>query len=913
MTPCDPACVRPRLVLSLLTLLGCDPADEPERVVPSTRTLATIDVPRHALAGCRAQDEQRCLLARDQPATLRIWLDLPASATIEVEFDGAPQTASAHRTAEGGLRVELEVPAEARVLTIAGKEPRWRSTWQLMFEREPLAEPVVAAMHELEADRHDAARELLRHRLAELEGRDRLDALQLLRRLQPLDDPETLARTEEAAELALALARTHELADAGMAATNIHLRVYGELDAARRWITRIEPLVADDDEARVWLDYQTGMLRSRSGDLGGALASLEAARRGASRMGMNEEFLAASELLGPALAELGRGPEALAILRESLALTEGLDCQSHARALGNVAWGHLLLAEAGLEHDPPAPLLDQGLALVDVDGACPEPETAAFIQTNLALVALAEQEVDEALVWLGELEQSEPPPYLQPWIDEIAAQVGLGGGYWSLVPSEVARPEPESDEPGLRFSAMVRHARMLERWGFELAALDAYAAAEQVLDETLTGIGVERGRELFLAGRSASAIGLVDLLIAGGRVDEALCRARIARSRALRTIDRDAHSLVLDEAGRARRAALQRDHLDLRDRIATDRLDDWRYAAAEREQRESRRAEHLREAEALLDDALLGWVGAPLECGSLVHPNEGEVWLIQFPSAGEAGHWLFALDSRGVAVVAMNEGTTGAERALDELSPRIREATQIRVIPTGRGWALPFHALRFDAGVLLDVAPIRWGLDLGPRGARLQRERAKALVVADPFEDLPHARNEAERVAALLSEQGFSVERLEGRAATRSALIEQLGEVERFHYAGHGTHGGASGWRAALLLHEGARLDVADILTLPVVPSAVILTGCDTATIATNTLEGGMNLGRAFVLAGADWVLAAEGKVEDALALSVGEALTREAGGGQAAAASLRDLQLRLRASDSVDSRTWAAFRVIVP
>ena len=105
----------------------------------------------------------------------------------------------------------------------------------------------------------------------------------------------------------------------------------------------------------------------------------------------------------------------------------------------------------------------------------------------------------------------------------------------------------------------------------------------------------------------------------------------------------------------------------------------------------------------------------------------------------------------------------------------------------------------------------------------------------------------------------------------------------------------------------------ADILALPDVPAAVLLTGCDTATVRRDTLEGGMNLGRAFVLAGSDWVLAAEGKVDDALALEVGETLAQVEGGSRAAAASLRTLQLRLRASDSVDSRAWPAFRVIVP
>lgn len=901
------------LALVLLTLLACEPTREPPRASEPTRPTTTIETPDHALAGCRVQAEQRCVLAEDRVARLRLWLDLPAGSTIEVALDGVPKREVSRRKVEGGMLVEIDVDTGVRELTIEGVEPRWASSVRLTIERERLPELVRAAQLDVDAGALAQARERLQAGLDQLEGRERLDALQLLRRLLPLDDPHTLALTEETAELALALGRTHELADAAMAAVHLHTHVYGQLDAAQAWLARVEPHVAGDDEARVWLDFQTGMVRSRSGDLGGALASLAAARRGASRLAMHEEFLAASELLGPALAELGRGDEALVILREALALSDTLDCPARARTLGNVAWGFLLLAEAGLEHEPPAPLLDRGLALVDAEGACPEPETAAFARTNLALVALTEHEIDEALVWLDALEQGDTPSYLEPWIDEIAGQAGLASGRWALVPAEVARPEPDSSEPGLRFSALVRHARTLERWGLDRAALDGYAAAEQVLDETLTSIGVERGRELFLAGRSASATGLVDLLIASGRVDEALCRARIARSRALRTLDRDAHSLLLDEAGRARRAALQRDHLALRDAIAHDRAEDWRYAKAEREQRESRRAEQLREAEALLDDALLGWVGAPLECSSLAQPGEGELWLVQFPTAQGDGDWLFALDAHGVALAAMPAGAQGAELALAELAPRIRDATQLRVIPTGEGWSLPFHALRFDAGVLLDVAPIVWGLDLGQRRARLAREQPRALVVADPTEDLPHAREEAERVAARLDAQGFAVERLEGAAATREALIARLGEVERFHYAGHGTHAGASGWQAALLLHEGSRLEVSDILTLPAVPSAVLLTGCDTATVALDTLEGGMNLGRAFVLAGSDWVLAAEGKVDDALALEVGETLAQVEGGSRAAAASLRTLQLRLRASDSVDSRAWPAFRVIVP
>jgi cellulose synthase operon protein C len=77
-----------------------------------------------------------------------------------------------------------------------------------------------------------------------------------------------------------------------------------------------------------------------------------------------------------------------------------------------------------------------------------------------------------------------------------------------------------------------------------------------------------------------------------------------------------------------------------------------------------------------------------------------------------------------------------------------------------------------------------------------------------------------------------------------------------------------------------------------------------------------MNLGRAFVLAGADWVIGADGKVDDELARALGEALHLHSGragnpdhfDGPAA---LRQAQLELRAADP-DGR-WRVFRAIGP
>jgi hypothetical protein len=904
-------------LLAATLVLACGQTREREREPSESdrREAPTIERPRIEIAGCRARTGSTCTLAAGSTAKVQVWIDVQSRARVAVTIDGVAQPFEPS-AADGGQRWTLALPADAERVEILGIDPRWTAIHTLELVHESIPAIVREASEQALAGDDELAIATLRAELDRLEGRDRLDALQLLRRLLGITNAETLRRTEEAAELALTLGRGLDFADCAAGAALIHMSVYGDLAAADRWIRRLEREAEGADEARVWTHYYRGVLASRSGDFGTALRSFDEARRGASRLAMNEEFLAASELLGPALAELGRGAEALAVAHDTLALARSpaLGCSDRARALGNVAWAHLLLAEAELEHDAPAPLLDEQLGMVEEQGSCPDRETAAYARVNLALVALADDEPEEAWHWLGELSTRELPSTLQPWVDEIAAQVGLASGRWTLVPELIEQPDPGGAEPGLRFSALVRHARALERWGFDEVAITSYAAAEDVLEQALSGIGVELGRELFLAGRQASAVGLVDRLIAGGRVDEALCRARLARGRALRSLDRSAGIASLSDEQRADQQSLLVDYAELRDRVALERLDDWSFSTSEREHRESQRREQLAEAELLLDDALLGAGSTAPSCEALSRPATGEVVLVQFPSP--AGQWLFIVDATGVTVTSTLAGADGLERALVEFEPRIAAAERLRVVPTGEGWALDFHALAFGSGVLLDVAPIAYSLDLVDdvdRGARAGQGDRRALVVADPSDDLPHARREAAVVSEQLRGQGWTVEQREGPDATRVAIADRLAAVELFHYAGHGVHGGTSGWGAALLLSEGDTLDVGDILALPSVPRGVVLTGCDTATVATDTLDGGMNLGRAFVLAGADWVLAAEGKVDDALALRVGESMVQGevAPSTEHAAEALREIQLRLRRESRASD--WAAFRVIVP
>jgi hypothetical protein len=902
------------MVVVLVSACRSQPDPSPQA---STTPQPAIERPTVELVGCRHLEAGACFLRAGTDEALSLWLDLHVRAGVQVSVDG--ESVVAERVAvDGGQRLHVKVSERAEELAIVGVDPPWTEPYELRLVHE--AVPAVVAEAEAQAQAEEGS-ERLRAALPELDGSARLAALQSLRRLLAgVDRSAALARTEEAAELAGRLGRIRDLADCAAAAAGMAV-IAADLPAARRWTRTLEQVADELPEARVWSRYYGGVLAAQTGDLGGSVRALGEACRLAERLGMSRMLLSAREQLATVLAELGRDDEARVVAREILAqiAEPGVTCSDRARATGNVAWIHMLLAEAGHAHDPPRPLLEQQLAAVSEGGECPDPFHAAFV--NLALVALAEHEPEEAWAWITAQQLAGVPSYLRAWVEEITTQVGLATGREALVPALVRRPDPGGADPSLRWMALLRHARSLDALGLRAVAIDSYLAAEAVLEETFYTVGAGFGGELFLAGRRASAEELVELLVQGGAVEHAFCRARLARGRALRFVDRAARIAGLSPEQRARREELLFEFLTVQDALANERRDDWKYSAPEREHRERRREEQEAEAAKLLDEALriVGGPKGPSRCEELSASPAGAITILQFPRPEGAGSWIFVADDEGVDVrpAPGASGPDGADawgpEALAGFAERIAGARLIRVMPTGSGWRQPIHALPVVDGVLLDVAPVVYSLDLPARAPRAD-PAANAVVVANPSDDLPYAREEAGEVVRRLSEAGWTVADHVEHQATRARLTEALGEAALLHYAGHGTHEGVDGWGAALLLHDGDRLTVADILALPRVPDAVVLSGCDTATVDETTIAGGMNLGRAFVLAGASWVIAADDRVDDELARAIGGALyelaeplagTGHFDGPEA----LRRAQLRLR-REYPDR--WQAFRVIV-
>jgi hypothetical protein len=130
----------------------------------------------------------------------------------------------------------------------------------------------------------------------------------------------------------------------------------------------------------------------------------------------------------------------------------------------------------------------------------------------------------------------------------------------------------------------------------------------------------------------------------------------------------------------------------------------------------------------------------------------------------------------------------------------------------------------------------------------------RVVVVADPKNDLPLARKAPERVRG---------EALVGNEATRTAVLDRLDGTHLLHYEGHGDLSPGDPWNAHLQLSDG-HLTAADLLARRPRLGLALLIGCKTGSAARLSRTESLGLADAFLLAGADRVIAPDRDVPDA-------------------------------------------------
>lgn len=553
------------------------------------------------------------------------------------------------------------------------------------------------------------------------------------------------------------------------------------------------------------------------------------------------DLAAMAALRAEIAANLRSRPGLEAALSSLMTFLEVLDTDTNMRddaaALrSELAWGLLVLRESGVDVADPSPLLESSLATF-ADAATFDRPAADNVRINLALADLQRGAIAEARERLAHIERAGPSPEERLWLSLVHLRIALAQKDVRLAErwqGELARPEIVAHTPmGAWFSAWTR-GLVYEARGEPALAIEAYREAEATLenlahgvDATAPGSTADRRYLMF----SGAARRLVALLIETQDTAAALMVARDARNRALRMHARPSCTL----AGRTR------------------------------------------------DDP----------------PPPGALHLFFFPrddatgpaDAGWFGLAATATEVRAVplALAPLPDGTGGespevlrrwSEQMLKPFERELADAGELTVFPSGALHSVPFHALPWDNGIVLDELSVRYGLDVSVCGTpALDDPGRPGLVVSGGDYSL---RVEGDAVAAILRGSGRAIEH---RSATsRAPFIELLsGRYWMAHLAAHGQHPADEVMFAAdvlLAFDDGTDLKRDEILAADAVPALVFLSACRSSFADGDTLGGGLNLAHAFLVRGARFVIGAERDIDAGVTRTFAQHFYRELAAG---------------------------------
>jgi TPR repeat protein len=673
------------------------------------------------------------------------------------------------------------------------------------------------------------------------------------------------------------------------------------------------------------LFYQ-GALAGVLGDYRLALQQLRLAADQAERIGDSTLRWKTEELLAQGLQSVGRSQDAAELFGRlrSDPHPEG-DCDL-GELLINQAWTWQLAREGGEEASDPIPVLQEArdFAVQQCEGQ------RLDAGLNLALAYQQAERWPDAKRALEEIRPLTSEANLSQhlwWLDLKGRQAIAEGRPAQALElySELSGKAGRALSLEGGFRAAVGRARARLATGDRAAAIDDLAAADRLIDEQTWLIPADAGRDTFLAQREAATRLYLDLLLKEGQRQRAFALARRARSRLLRQlVVRDRLAQLNPAEQRRWDEALSR-YWGLRheaDRLASE---EWQVPVDQRRRAAEDRSARLAAARNDLDTAIAAF-GAPADRGpdSLTPPRPGEVILVYHPlPQGWAG---FAAHAQGIEVArfSLPSGLLAHRRprvppevlSLALLAPFrsvLVRADRVRVLPYGLLQPVDFHALPLDGEPLLARHIVTYSLDLGTPPSAPLSSRPTALLVADSEGNLPAARQEAAIVGAAIRSwgRGWSLKRLDGPAAQAEAVSDALPGSDLFHFAGHGNFSGLAGWDSALRLADNSQLTLSDLLALRRVPAWVVLSACESGQSSGQAPGEGVGLAQAFLLAGAQGVIASTRTVDDRKARDLIAELYRGWQPGADLARQLQRAQLACMRRDPAS--VWASFRLLEP
>ncbi|MEM1179485.1 MAG: CHAT domain-containing protein [Acidobacteriota bacterium] len=858
--------------LALIALLRAPPTGAPDEVAPLGVHFSGC---RHLLGPL---DDPTCVVAPHKP--LLLWI--PTGGPVEISIDGAPWSTAEPESRADGSFLRLELPPTPRHLAVrAGDEGR--PPWRLQLLDDP-ARGEKSRFKDTFKDRLGSAvdqsmvEEALAAMADELEGA--LDpavrgyVASTLGRYH-FQTGHNAAASEHLRRAILEHRSWRDVKGEVNDSTLLFRVLFYELeqvDDAGALLDALPEAAAGYMDSEYLLHYARGSFARRTGDVRGALGRLGAAAELARRFGHSKWRIQSEQLLGLLLADLGQYDKAEALLNALLSEVDGeADCEA-AHLRNAVAWKRLLSREAGRATADPMPLLRQ--AADEFRAHHCQQEERLNVELNLALGHWQNGDVEQAASHLRAATELTERPQLRSllWWRELQARVALSRGHRREAAElyrDLAELARQLSAPNAAWRAAVGEARALRADGRLERALDAYADAEAQLDDAVRRVPVHVGRARSQAVRQAGVHEYLDLLLEQGRDELALRVARRARARAAHGLATRARLAELSPEERRRwTAAVLEFQVELR---ALDEAlaESWRLPADLLAEAALHRRRSREQLVHLLDDAFSVLDRGRPAATELATLRPDELVLLYHP-LGDG--WVgFAADPTGVrsrrlgAIDPKVQPAELANRLLEPFRGELEESVRLRILASGALEDVDFHALPWDGEVLLAGRAVVYGLDMpslgDSAGARLDPAPPTALLVADPTATLAGAGGlEVPRIGTLLKEsEAWRVESLD--RATASQLRSRLAGPALFHFAGHAVLRGRT--ESYLQLADRSRLGLGEVLTLDQVPAEVVLSACRGALPESGENGSGLSLAQAFVLAGADTVVAAVRPVDD--------------------------------------------------
>jgi tetratricopeptide (TPR) repeat protein len=806
-----------------------------------------------------------CVLRDTRKMTL--WVKTDLGVTVELRA-GRGRFSAAREAHPSGRRFVVSVPPGASSLTVRAWPPGGgrSASWSLR-----LSEPEMPSWwQEINAAQPEVQLRRLEQLRKTSSRREQGIVLRTLYVLYRADD----RRAEGLLKLGIAADRAAGCINGEVekqtALASIYIR-QGRLGEARRILASTRLPARAPAISKYQMAYHRGLLADAVGDYRSALIELRRADELAAQVGLAEFRWKVEQILARLLADTGRTDEALDLFRrlhDGRKIATGCDLGDLPT---NWGWALLLAREAGEKVADPMPLLEQARKIYDEHDCARKPLNARL---NLALAYLqtgrwrdAHRALEEVRALAGSM-----PVWQSLWWEDLEARLAIAEGHPERALQlyddleGLARRAESFDG---RFRAALGRAQALLHLKQRRAALAALAEAERRIDEQSWQIPVHEGLDSFLRLREAEATRLyLRILLDEGRLPEAFALARRARARLLDQLTVRDRLADLTSAEQRRWDQAVAGYRTLRDAIDKEEAEAWRLPADQLERRRANQISRVEKAKQRLDLALAG-LGTPRVRGegSLAPPRAGEVILAYHPlPQGWVG---FAAHAGNVEIHFFELPGSFADPAalarvlLDPFRAVLERAERVRVLPYGRLRSIDFHALPLAGEPLSPRHLVTYSLDLPARSPAAPPSRPVALLVADPQGNLPAARQEARDVAQAIRtwNPAWALERPLG--AGTEVLRRALPRADLFHYAGHGTFAGFSGWDSVLMLANDSRLTLGDVLALSRAPRWVVLSACDAARSSEEAPGEGIGLANAFLLAGAQAVIAANRPVND--------------------------------------------------